>query len=56
MRWDRIPDLAPQWHLKLIDTTDRTPQAAPETVLAWIRTALAGDEPNLRITDPPPLA
>jgi hypothetical protein len=53
MRWDRIPALVANWHVKVIDTTDRTPEEVSDHVLAWIRSAIAGVEPILRTTDAP---
>jgi broad-specificity NMP kinase len=53
MNWDRIPALAPNWHVNVIDTTNRTAEQVAATVLTWIRSAIAGNEPLLHITDPP---
>jgi hypothetical protein len=56
MRWDRIPALAPEWHVTVVDTTDRTPDQVSTGVLRWIRSAIAGVEPLLRIPADPPSA
>jgi broad-specificity NMP kinase len=53
MHWDRIPPLADNWHAKVIDTTERSPHAVAQDVLAWTRSAIAGREPTMCITDPP---
>jgi broad-specificity NMP kinase len=51
MRWDRIPALAPQWHVHTIDTTDSSPQQVADAVLTWIRSAIAGTTPTIRVAD-----
>jgi hypothetical protein len=51
MRWDRIPALASDWHVHTIDTTDRSPEQVAATALAWIRSAIAGAEPTIHITE-----
>jgi hypothetical protein len=53
MRWVRIPVLAPQWHINVTDTTNRTTEQVSTTVVSWIRSSIAGGEPLLHITDPP---
>jgi hypothetical protein len=53
MRWDRIPSLAANWHVKVVDTTDRTPDDVSDHVLAWIRSAIAGDAQTLRVAATP---
>jgi broad-specificity NMP kinase len=51
MRWDRLTALAPQWHVTVIDTTDRTPEHVSADVLRWIRSAIAGTTPTIRVAD-----
>ena len=48
MRWDRVPLIAPNWHVHVIDTSRQTPHQVTDDVLAWIRAALAGEAPVLR--------
>lgn len=45
MRWERLPALAPGWHVEIIDTTGQTPPQVAAAVLSWTRAALAGDIP-----------
>ena len=52
MRWDRIPALAPDWHVHTIDTTDTAPEQVADAVLSWARSVIAGAEPTIRVTDP----
>lgn len=50
MRWERLEQLAPHWRTHTIDTTQMDKQAVAGAVLAWCRTALAGDAPALRVS------
>ena len=52
MRWQRLKQLAPDWGMHTIDTTDMTATQAADAVLDWCRTALAGGAPTLRVVDP----
>jgi hypothetical protein len=52
MRWDRIPTLAAQWHVHVIDTTGKGLEQVAATALTWIRSAIGGNEQTLHITDP----
>jgi energy-coupling factor transporter ATP-binding protein EcfA2 len=45
MRWDRIPALAPAWHVHIVDTTALQPPEVARAVLAWVRRVLSGQEP-----------
>jgi hypothetical protein len=51
MCWDRIPAIAPDWQIHVTDTTDRAPEQVSKTVLSWIRSAIAGVRPAIRISD-----
>jgi hypothetical protein len=51
MRWDRIPALAPGWHVHTIDTTDTAPEQVADAVLSWARSAIAGAEPTLHVPE-----
>jgi hypothetical protein len=57
MRWDRIPALVAQWHVHIIDTTDRSREQVADAALAWTRSATAGHEPTIHVpaTPDPPL-
>jgi hypothetical protein len=51
MRWERPEQLAPDWRIHIVDTTDMTRREVAGAVLDWCRRALAGDAPTLRVTD-----
>lgn len=48
MHWERLPALAPRWHVHIIDTTGQTPAVVAAAVLSWSRSALAGDIPVIQ--------
>lgn len=50
MRWERLEQLAPDWHMHIIDTTQMTPRSVADAVLHWCRRAIAGDAPSVRVT------
>lgn len=49
MRWERLEQLADDWTVYTIDTTDMTKQDVASAVLGWCRRALAGNAPTLRV-------
>ena len=51
MRWERLEELATDWQIHTIDTTQMTKQAVADAALDWCRHALAGDAPTLRPTN-----
>ena len=51
MRWQRLEQLAQDWSMHTIDTTDMTTTEVADAVLDWCRHALAGHAPSLRVTE-----
>jgi hypothetical protein len=51
MRWERLKQLALDWSMHIIDTTDMTTTEVADAVLDWCRHALAGEAPSLQVTD-----
>jgi hypothetical protein len=49
MRWERLEELAPDWHMHTIDATHMTRRDVADQVLDWCRRALEGDAPALRV-------
>lgn len=56
MRWDRIPRIAPQWHIETVDSTRLSPDDTAAAVLVWLRAVLVGQAGVMHVTDPRPAA
>ncbi len=48
MEWGRLRDLAPQWHVHVLDTTGGAPVDVAAAVLRWIGDVLAGRAAYIR--------
>ncbi|HTU97016.1 MAG TPA: hypothetical protein VMF14_14315 [Solirubrobacteraceae bacterium] len=51
MRWDRLPRLAGEWRMHVIDTSQMVPTAVADAVADWCRRALSGEAPAMRVAD-----
>jgi hypothetical protein len=50
MRWERLGELAADWQMHTIDTTQMTKKDVADAALDWCHHALTGDAPALRLT------
>lgn len=50
MRWERLRQLAADWQMHTIDTSEMTRRGVADAVLDWSRGALDGNAPSLRVT------
>jgi hypothetical protein len=50
MRWERLEDMAADWRMSTVDTTEMTAREVADAVLDWCRSALVGDAPVMRVS------